>query len=206
MLVRIYLRASTKDQNVDRALDSLKQLVKNNSTVLKTLTYRDMESGTILNRPALNTLLNEAEHGDILLVESVDRLSRLNQAEFDILKNKIKSKGLHLVVADLPTTHQVLTDRVDDSIQNQLMSCISNMLIDLLATMAKIDNDKRIDRINQGIARKKLQGWKPEGKKPNLVLHGKIKELLQEKRLKKSEIADKLKCGVATVYRIAKNE
>lgn len=39
----------------------------------------------------------------MLLVESVDRLSRLSQADWDTLKGTIKAKGLRFVVADLPT-------------------------------------------------------------------------------------------------------
>ena len=58
-----------------------------------------------LNRPILNQLLNESLPGDILMIESVDRLSRLQQSDFEILKQQIKDKGLRLIVSDLPTTH-----------------------------------------------------------------------------------------------------
>jgi len=40
--------------------------------------YIENESGTKLNSPILNKLLEESEDGDTLLVESVDRLSRLS--------------------------------------------------------------------------------------------------------------------------------
>ena len=86
--------------------------------------------------------LNDAEEGDILLVESVDRLSRLSQDDFAILKQPIKDKGLRLVVADLPTTHTV-----SKGMTGEILTVINHMLIDLLATMAKLDNDKRRERI-----------------------------------------------------------
>ena len=40
------------------------------------------------------------------------------------------------------------------------------MLIDLLATMARLDNDKRRERIKQGLER---SGYKPTGKKADIV-------------------------------------
>ncbi|MFP3355140.1 recombinase family protein, partial [Pseudoalteromonas sp. SIMBA_153] len=82
------------------------------------------------DRPALTKLLDDANQGDVLLVESVDRLSRLSQDDFTILKQRIKDKGLRLVVADLPTTHTV-----NDGMTGEILNVVNNMLIDLLATM-----------------------------------------------------------------------
>ena len=45
--------------------------------------------------PELNNLLLEATHADVLLVESVDRLSRLTQHDFNKLKKTIQEKELH---------------------------------------------------------------------------------------------------------------
>ena len=92
MTTRIYVRASTKDQDAERALDDLRAFAKASKGDVKE--YIENESGTKLDRPILNQLLDESKNGDILLVESVDRLSRLSQADFDILKGRIKEKGL----------------------------------------------------------------------------------------------------------------
>ncbi len=159
MTIRIYVRASTKDQDAERALDDLKLFSKNYNDH-EHVEYIENESGTKLNRPILNKLLEESEDGDTLLVESVDRLSRLSQNDFEILKNRIKEKGLRLVVADLPTTHMKFDE--DQSITSSILNLINNMLIDLLATMARLDNDKRRERIKQGLER---SGYIPTGKK-----------------------------------------
>ncbi|MFW1729825.1 recombinase family protein, partial [Acinetobacter baumannii] len=107
MNTRIYLRASTKDQDAERALVELNAL--NNSLELgKPIIYVEHYSGTKLERPELNKLLEEANQGDVLLVESVDRLSRLTQHDFNELKRRIQEKGLRLIVADLPTTHHLI--------------------------------------------------------------------------------------------------
>ena len=198
MNTRIYLRASTKDQESERALAELNAL--NNSLELgKPIIYVEHYSGTKLERPELNKLLQEANQGDALLVESVDRLSRLTQHDFNELKRRIQEKGLRLIVADLPTTHHL--SQVNDNITSSILGLINNMLIDLLATMARLDNEKRIERIKQGLER---SGHKPTGKKPNQTKHKRIKELLASNTMTKDEIAKAVGCGVATVYRVAK--
>ncbi|AYY91229.1 recombinase family protein [Acinetobacter baumannii] len=199
MTTRIYLRASTKDQDAQRALQVLQDL-NQHLNLGETIVYVENYSGTRLDRPELNKLLSEANDGDALLVESVDRLSRLSQADFQELKRRIQEKGLRLIVADLPTTHQLI--QTNDSITSSILELINNMLIDLLATMARLDNEKRIERIKQGLER---SGYKPTGKKPNQTKHKRIKELLASNTMTKEEIAKAVGCGVATVYRVAKS-
>ena len=194
MTVHIYVRASTKDQDAKRALSDLITFSKSYDDSYAE--YIEHFSGTKLDRPALAQLLNDAEQGDILLVESVDRLSRLSQDDFAILKQRIKDKGLRLVVADLPTTHTV-----NEGMTGDILRVINDMLIDLLATMAKLDNDKRRERIKQGLAN---SGYKPSGKKPNTAKHNRIRELASQTNMTKEEIAKAVGAGVATVYRVLK--
>jgi DNA invertase Pin-like site-specific DNA recombinase len=198
MNTRIYLRASTKDQDAERALQILQDL-NQNLNLGETIVYVENYSGTKLDRPELNKLLSEANQGDTLLVESIDRLSRLTQQDFQELKRRIQEKGLRLIVADLPTTYQMI--QTSDSITHSILELINNMLIDLLATMARLDNEKRIERIKQGLER---SGYKPTGKKANEAKHKRIKELLAAGNMTKEEIAKAVNCGVATVYRVAK--
>lgn len=197
MKTLIYVRASTKEQDAERLINELVDFSKQFTPEYKI--YSENISGTKLERPALNSLLASAQDGDILLVESIDRLSRLTQDDFDILKAKIKAKGLKLVVMDLPTTHQINANSND--ITNAVMSVINNLLIDLFATMARLDNDKRKERIKQGLAR---SGYKPTGKKANLAKHNEIRRHLEHNKLTKEEIASLVGVGVATVYRVAK--
>ena len=198
MTVHIYVRASTKDQDAERALDDLKEFASKIGEDIKE--YSENISGTKLDRPVLNQLLADAVKGDTLLVESVDRLSRLTQAEFKVLKGRIEEKGLKLVVADLPTTHVLLN--TDDTITSSILNLINNLLIDLLATMARLDNEKRIERIKQGLER---SGYKPTGKKADTAKHDRIREL-NNKGLTKEEIAKAVGCGIATVYRVLKDD
>lgn len=197
MKTLIYLRASTKDQDTNRVLDDLIQFSKQYSE--SHAIFSENITGTKLERPELNNLLSHASKGDVLLVESVDRLSRLKQDDFDILKARIKDKGLRLVVMDLPTTHQNLPT---DVITSSILDLVNNLLIDLLATMARLDNEKRKERIKQGLAR---SGYKPTGKKPDQKKHDEIKHHLKNNpNLTKENIAKIVGVGVATVYRVAR--
>jgi len=83
----------------------------------------------------------------------------------------------------------------------EILNVINAMLIDLLATMAKLDNDKRKERIKQGLAR---SGYVPTGKKANTAKHECIKQLLSKGDMTKEEIAKAVSVGIATVYRVAK--
>ena len=197
MNTRIYVRASTKEQDAERALDSLRAFAAGLGHSVTE--YIENHTGTKLERPQLNKLLDESKDGDILLVESVDRLSRLTQDDFSTLKQRIKDKGLRLIVQDLPTTHAVIN--ATDDITNAVLTVVNNMLIDLLATMARLDNEKRKERIKQGFERK---GYKPTGKKANTEKHKRILELAALGSMTKDEIAKAVGVGVATVYRVLK--
>jgi len=198
----LYLRASTKDQDAERALALLQQFASDHQLTI-VATYAENVSGTTLERPALNTLLNSAKAGDVLLVESVDRLSRLSQADWTKLKTVIQEKGLKLVVADLPTSHMLVDDK---GITGQIMQVINAMLIDLMATMARLDQEKRVERIKQGIAKKKAEQpeWRPTGKAKNQAKWEEVRKHLGNEKLKKHEIAKLCGVGIATVYRIQK--
>ena len=201
MNAHLYLRASTKDQDANRAKVALEAFAIEKGLTI-TGVYAENISGTKLNRPELLSLLDTAESGDVLLVESVDRLSRLSQADWDTLKATIKSKGLRLVVADLPTSHMLVEAK---GITGQIMDVINNMLIDLMATMARLDQEKRVERIKQGLENKKAADpeWKPAGKGRNAAKWEKVKSLMQKHpKMSADEIAKLADCGVATVYRI----
>jgi DNA invertase Pin-like site-specific DNA recombinase len=88
-----------------------------------------------------------------------------------------------------------------DTITSSILHLVNNMLIDLLATMARLDNEKRRERIKQGLQR---SGYKPTGKKANTAKHGRIQQLLATGHMTKEEIAKAVGVGIATVYRVAK--
>lgn len=149
--------------------------------------------------------------GQVLCVESVDRLSRLSQTDWEVLKATINSKGLRLVVADLPTSWEHLdsptTGRSD--IAGSVMRVINSMLIDLMATMARLDQEKRVERIRQGMANKRAAdpSWKAVGKRKSAEKWQRVEKLLRGQtasNMTVKEIAQAANVGEATVYRIKK--
>lgn len=85
MFIRAYLRASTKDQDAGRAREDLERFAADQGLKIGAR-YAEDESGAKLNRPELFRLLADCQPGDVLLVEQVDRLSRLNKADWERLK------------------------------------------------------------------------------------------------------------------------
>ncbi|EXF93034.1 resolvase [Pseudomonas fluorescens HK44] len=201
MNTHLYLRASTKDQDANRAKIALEAFaIEKKLTIIGV--YAENISGTKLNRPELMRLLDVAEKGDVFLCESVDRLSRLSQADWETLKATIKAKGLRLVIADLPTSHMMVEDK---GITGQIMEVINNMLLDLMATMARLDQEKRVERINQGLANKRAvdPNWRPKGKSKNVEKWTKVQMLIvKHPNMSAEDVAKLADVGVATVYRI----
>jgi len=80
-----YLRASTKEQDAKRAKQALESFVDDADQIISGW-FIENESGATLKRPELFRLLDIAQRGDILLVEQVDRISRLNSQDWELLK------------------------------------------------------------------------------------------------------------------------
>lgn len=201
MNAHLYLRASTKDQDASRARVALEAFAAEKGLTVAAV-YAENISGTKLNRPELMRLLDEAQPGEVIACESVDRLSRLSQADWETLKATIKAKGLRLVIADLPTSHMMVEDK---GITGQIMEVINAMLLDLMATMARLDQEKRVERIKQGLNNKRLADpeWKPSGKGKNVDVWAKVQAVITKNpTLSADDVAKLADCGVATVYRI----
>lgn len=85
MFIRAYLRASTQEQNAERARGSLIQFAANHGQRVAAF-YVENASGATLHRPELMKLIAESGEGDIVLVVKIDRLARLKQSDWDSLK------------------------------------------------------------------------------------------------------------------------
>jgi DNA invertase Pin-like site-specific DNA recombinase len=157
MLVRAYLRASTKEQDASRARADLDRFTSERGMKIAA-TYMENESGASLKRPELFRLLSDCHPGDILLVEQVDRLSRLNAADWERLKSEIQRIGVRVVALDLPTSWTMAKISEGDDIQRRMLDAINAMMLDMLAAPTRKDYEDRRRRQNQGIARAKEEG------------------------------------------------
>jgi DNA invertase Pin-like site-specific DNA recombinase len=154
--VRAYLRASTDEQDAHRARDQLKAFAAERGLEIVAW-YIENESGAKLTRPELFRLLGDAHSGDILLVEQVDRLSRLTATDWEALKTELTAKHVRVVALDLPTSWMMATANRDE-FTGRMFEAINSMLLDMLAAVARKDYDDRRRRQAQGQAKAKAEG------------------------------------------------
>ena len=136
--VRAYLRASTTEQDALRAKAELEQFA-NDRGVKIAAWYIEHESGAKLDRPELFRLIGDAHAGDLLLVEQVDRLSRLKSEDWERLKVKLAEKRLSVVALDLPTSWMALTADTQEGVTQAILKAVNAMLLDVLASVARKD-------------------------------------------------------------------
>lgn len=156
MYVRAYLRASTNEQDAHRARAELEQFAENRELSIAAW-YVENESGASLKRPELFRLLGDCRPGDVLLVEQVDRLSRLNVEDWESLKAELLRLRVRVVALDLPTSWQMASAKRDD-ITTRIFEAINSMMLDVLAAVARKDYEDRRRRQVQGIEKAKQLG------------------------------------------------
>jgi len=195
-----YLRASTKEQNANRAKQALQSFVNDAGQKISGW-FIENESGATLKRPELFRLLDIAQWGDILLVEQVDRISRLNNQDWELLKSQIAGKGIVIIALDLPTSHQFMTINFDQFTQRMLIA-INSMMLDMLAAVARKNYEDRRRRQCEGIAKAKASG-KYKGRSVNLRRHENIAALLNVGK-SYSDVVNLLGCSRSTISKIRK--
>ena len=198
MNVRIYCRASTEGQHADRALTSLREFSKSKGWQIAG-EYIENASGAKLERVELMRLLSEAQSGDLLLVEAIDRLSRLEHSAWVELKDTLNRKGLIIVPMDLPTSWQMV-EMAGNDLTSGILRAVNAMLIDILATMARQDYETRRKRQQQGIERAKSEGIYI-GREKNQEAREIVREML-EQGVKPELIMKAAGISRATYYRI----
>lgn len=199
MFIRAYLRASTTEQDATRARESLERFAADHGQAIAS-EYTENMSGASADRQELLRLLKDARAGDVLLVESIDRLSRLPQADWQKLKAAIDAKGLRIVALDLPTSHQSMKDTAGDEFTGRMLAAINSMLVDMMAAIARKDYEQRRERQAQGIEKAKAEG-RYQGRPVDADLHKRVKELLKA-GLGVRATARHANCSTTTVLKI----
>jgi hypothetical protein len=88
---------------------------------------------------------------------------------------------------------------------NETSTPINDMLIELMQTMARLDQATRVELISEGLKNKNIAepGRKPSGKSKNTELWGKVKaDMAKHPNMNAYDLATLAGCGVATIYRI----
>ncbi len=204
MLIFGYLRASTSGQDATRAKNALKLFVRQHGQRIAGW-YVDNITGTTMNRPELIRLLDDAEPGDIILIEQVDWLSRLNDTGWEILRKQITDKQLSIVSLDLPTSHLALTSIASDEFTCSMLKAVNGMVLDMLAAIARKDYEDRRRRQAEGISKAKSEG-KYRGRVADAQKHELIRTLRLAHRKSLRETARLAGVSKMTVIRVCNKE
>lgn len=180
LTARIYMRVSTDHQDLQRQ-EKLIEDTRNNGFYIAGV-YREKISGVTEweHRPELYRLINELQPNDVVVAESIDRLTRLEPKKALELIDAIKSKGAKIQVPevfDFETISKEIGGKTDvfdpNFLMSDLFSAMQNMFMKLAVSIAHDDYRKRKQRQRQGIELAKKEG-RYRGRQPNMILHNAI--------------------------------
>lgn len=152
----VYLRVSTKEQNVDTQRQMIMQYCKRNDFEIQK-EYTDVGvSGTKDSRPSLDNMLQDLRHGEIktIIIFKLDRLGRSLRHLIDIL-GEFKNKGIRLI-------------SINDNIDSINDSPVNKAFWQLLGVFSELEREIIVDRVRSGLARVRAEGKKlgrPKGSK-----------------------------------------
>ena len=155
-----YARVSSAEQSLARQLVELKKYVPEENIVT------DKQSGKDLNRPGYQALKGALglRRGDVLVIKSLDRLSR-NKQEMKQELQWFKDISIRLKVIDLPTTMMDLPNG-----HEWVFEMVNNILIEVLGTIAEQERLTIRQRQREGINAAKAKGkhlGRPAARKPD---------------------------------------
>lgn len=158
-----YHRTSTKEQHLDRGLAEIKAYCEQNNIPLKKI-YTDQQTGKNFDRPRYTVMKEDVlEAGDVLIITELDRLGRSKKDTMREIQH-YRDSGIRLMVLELPTTLMDLS-KMDNSLQAMMLETINNMMLELYASMAQAEIEKKEKRQREGIEAKKKRGeWEDYGR------------------------------------------
>ncbi|MDE1149133.1 MAG: recombinase family protein [Azospirillaceae bacterium] len=201
MLVRLYLRASTNDQDATRAQPQLEAFCIERGLTIAAR-YIENESGAKLDRPELFRLLTDSLPGDLILIEAADRLSRLNDGDWRRLRTELDVRQVRVVALDLPTSWMLAAPA--DEFTARMFAAMNSMMLDVLAAVARKDYEDRRRRQAQGIAKAKAHG-KYQGRPEDTARNDGIAEMLKA-GISWSKIQAATGCSRATISRVRQRD
>ena len=197
-----YHRTSTREQHLDRGITEINAYCSANNLELEKI-FTDQQTGKNFNRPRYTIMKEDVlRAGDELIITEVDRLGRNKQETLKELQY-YRDNGIRVKILELPTTLVDLSG-MDNSMARMIMETINNMLIELYATMAQAEIEKKEKRQKEGIEAKKARGeWDEYGRPAVMTLEDFANEYkrVEVGELRPFELMRKLGMSKATYYR-----
>lgn len=139
-----YARVSTLDQNLDRQID---ELVKYG--VQEDHMYADKFTGATMNRPAFEAMNQRLREGDVVITESLSRLSRTTKDLLSVIEDWQQRK----------ITYISLKESIDFS------TSTGKLILTVMASISEFERSIMKERVREGInaarARGRFGGRKP---------------------------------------------
>lgn len=164
-----YHRTSTREQHLDRGITEIERFCKENHLELERI-FTDQQTGRDFNRPRYTVLRDDVlRKGDILIITEIDRLGRDKKSTLEELRT-LTEKGIRVMVLEIPTTLQDLS-KMGNELASMILDTINHLMIELYATMAEAEMEKKSKRQREGIeAKKNRADWddygRPKVKRP----------------------------------------
>jgi len=214
MLYFAYHRTSTTDQHLDRGLTEINEFIAKEGITLINKIYTDQCTGKNFDRPNYKKLIEDMDlikqanpiEEIALIVTELDRLGRNKQLtlkEISILKDK----GIRLMVLEIPTTLTDYATFKDNNMAKMMMETINNMLVEMYASFAQAELEKKEKRQREGISAKKARGeWDDYGRPRALDFEkfSKAYKRVLDGEIKPTECMKLLEMTKPTYYRYAK--
>ncbi len=150
--------------------------------------YIDKMSGRSKERPELQRLLSDLQAGDVVVVKSLDRLSRSTKDMLELVE-VIKQKGAFLKILDM---------NVDTA------TPMGEFFLTIIAAIAQLERQTIRERTLEGVAIAKAAGKYKGRKKGSIELRGKPLEefvYLYNLGMNKSRLAQRYGVPRSTIYR-----
>lgn len=168
-LARIYFRVSTDEQDLARQADIERSARASGYHIAGV--YREKASGARADRPELLRMIADLEPGEVVIAETMDRISRLPLAEAEQLVASIRAKGARLAVPGLVDLSELATDA--NGVAKIVLDAVQELLLRLALQMARDDYETRRERQRQGVRLARAAG-KYVGRKADVAAHQRI--------------------------------
>lgn len=177
-----YTRVSTGDQNPDLQIDQLR--AEGCDEIVS-----EVASGVKTNRPVLESLLDKARKGDVIIVWKLDRLGRSLKHLVNLVST-LMEKGIGL---------KSLQDPIDTT------NAQGRLVFNIFASLAEFERDLIVERTQAGLNAARARG-RTGGRPKGLSKAAQKKALAAEALYTKgdmsvNEIADNLNISKATLYK-----
>jgi len=141
-----YVRVSSVDQNEDRQM-----LAMNKLNIPSGQIFTDKQSGKDFDRPAYKSLMEELRSGDLLYIQSIDRLGRSYEEIQNQWRMLTKERRVDIAVIDMP-----LLDTRNG--RDLVGTFLADIVLQILSFVAQNERENIRKRQAEGIQAARIRG------------------------------------------------